>query len=149
MKLRKIVPFLIIIVLVVFCIARIGLIIVDKMLEEKYEYSQEYVPGQGNIQGNVDADAFLEASEDFAIGANSNGYAVFKDPDKAFATLKESYSDGIQLIQEEFDLLPFMKLNYSEYKTYGWQVTTGTGEEQEQAHFVTKFLDIYENSFVD
>ena len=33
------------------------------------------------------------------------------------------------------------------YKTYGWQVTTGTAEEKEQARFVSSFLDIYNNSF--
>jgi len=34
-----------------------------------------------------------------------------------------------------------------EYKTLGCQVTSGTKEVQEQAHFVSSFFDIYENSF--
>ena len=36
---------------------------------------------------------------------------------------------------------------YKNYKTYGWQVTTGTAEEKKQARFVSSFLDIYNNSF--
>ena len=39
------------------------------------------------------------------------------------------------------------KVDFGSYKTYGWQVTTGTQEEREQALFVTGFMDIYENSF--
>ena len=37
--------------------------------------------------------------------------------------------------------------NYKSYATYGWQITTGSKEEQEQARFISAFMDIYENSF--
>lgn len=83
----------------------------------------------------------------FDIGANRYGETVFKNPQKAFKTLKKEYSKGIQLIQKEFNLLPLTNFTYKSYKTYGWQVTTGTDEEKEQAIFITSFLDIYENSF--
>ena len=43
--------------------------------------------------------------------------------------------------------MPLTNFTYKSYKTYGWQVTTGTDEEKEQARFVSSFLDIYENSF--
>ena len=43
--------------------------------------------------------------------------------------------------------MPLTNFTYKSYKTYGWQVTTGTDEEKEQAIFITSFLDIYENSF--
>ena len=33
------------------------------------------------------------------------------------------------------------------YKTYGWQATTGSEEARQQAQFVSRFFDIYENSF--
>ena len=61
--------------------------------------------------------------------------------------LKEKYADGIRLIQQEYQLKDLSADSYEDYKTYGWQVSTGTAEEQEQAHFVTQFLDIYENSY--
>ena len=65
----------------------------------KYPSVQEYVVGQGNIKGNVPVEEYISISEDFAIGANKDGYAVFKDPEKALAKLLELYSDGITLIQ--------------------------------------------------
>ena len=34
--------------------------------------------GQGNIKGNVPVEEYISISEDFAIGADKNGYAVFK-----------------------------------------------------------------------
>ena len=33
------------------------------------------------------------------------------------------------------------------YEIYGAQVTTGTDEEKGEARFISKILDIYENSF--
>lgn len=65
----------------------------------------------------------------------------------AYDALLENYSEGLKLIQEEFNLGDVSLDNYQEYKTYGWQVTTGTEDAQEQAHFVASFFDIYENSF--
>ncbi len=113
----------------------------------KNPWVQEYLPGTGNIQGNVDKEHFESISEDFAIGADRNGMAVFKNPKQAFTTFTKLYAEGIALIQEENRLSPLSQKNYDLYKTFGWQVTTGTPAAQEQAHFVTLFLDIYENSF--
>lgn len=113
----------------------------------KNQSVQEYVAGQGNIKGNIQIEEYTSISEDFSIGASKDGYAVFKDPDKAFDKLLELYSDGINLIQTEFDLESLSEDNYSDYKVYGLQITSGTTEERQQAIFVAKFLDIYENSF--
>ena len=110
-------------------------------------YCQEYIVGQHNIMGNVDTNYFFSKGKEFEIGANRYGYAVFKNPTEAFKKLKSDYKDGLSLIQKEFNLIPINKLNYKSYKTYGWQVTTGSKEEREQAGFVTSFMDIYENSF--
>ena len=109
---------------------------------------QEYMAGQGNIKGNVPVEEYISISEDFAIGADKNGYAVFKDPVKALDKLMELYSDGINLIQKSFDLEPLSVDNCGDYKVYGSQTTAGTEQEQQQAFFVAKFLDIYENSYV-
>lgn len=119
-----------------------------KSPEIQYPYVQEYVAGQGNIKGSVPIEEYTSISEDFAIGANKNGYAVFKDPEKALAKLLELYSEGIKLIQTAYDLDSLSADNYSDYKIYGSQITTGTKEEQQQAIFVGKFLDIYENSYI-
>lgn len=115
--------------------------------EVKHPYVQEYTPGEGNIQGNVDVDYFLERDERFAIGADEDGMAVFKNPDEAFDALVENYSAGIALIQEEYDLEELTREDYTAYSNLGWQVTTGTPEEKEQAAFVSGFFDIYENSY--
>lgn len=111
------------------------------------KYSQEYVIGQNNIKGNVDTNYFLSKGKEFEIGANQYGYAVFKTPTEAFKKLKTDYKDGLTIIQKEFNLLPINESNYESYGTYGWQVTTGSKEEKEQAGFISSFIDIYENSF--
>ncbi len=112
-----------------------------------HQYTQEYVVGQGNIKGEVNAADFYARDERFEIGATEDGYAVFKNPYRAFDALKEKYSDGLKLIRKEFWLLPVSRVFYSSYKTYGWQVSSGSSEAQEQARFISRFFDIYENSF--
>ena len=113
----------------------------------RYPYVQEYTVGAENIKGEVDADRFAEINAAFAIGANENGYAVFKTPNRAFWVLQQQYGKGIRAIQREFWLLPLTQLNYKAYMTYGSQTTKGTAEEIKQAGFVSAFFDIYENSF--
>lgn len=109
--------------------------------------TQEYKAGTGNIQGNVDVDKYLKIDQRFEIGADKDGMAVFKDPHKAYQALTEKYSDGIRLIQNEFDLEDLSESSYEFYKIYGGKVETGTPEEKDQARFVSGFFDIYENSF--
>lgn len=113
----------------------------------KHPYTQEYVVGVGNIQGDVDIEYFKSLDKRFEIGADKTGKAVFKDPKAAYAALIENYSEGIALIQEEFHLGRLSQRNYGEYGTYGWQVTGGSELARNQANFVSSFFDIYENSF--
>ncbi len=113
----------------------------------KNPYVQEYVAGEGNCKGNVDAEYFRALDERFEIGADREGYAVFKDPKQAYEALLENYADGIARIREEFGLDALSQENYLDYKIYGWQLAGGTDAEREQASFVSKFFDIYENSF--
>lgn len=117
------------------------------MINDELSYIREYNIGEENIKGEVNIKKYTDIHKDFDIGANKYGYAVFKDPDKAFKRFKILYGKGIRLIQREFYLLPLTNFNFRHYKTYGWQVTTGTEEEKEQARFVSCFLDIYEESF--
>lgn len=135
-----------IIVGILFCVI-IGCVVIKEIINSNLKYSQEYIVGKGNIKGNVAIEFFTSKSLDFDIGANKYGYTVFKNPSRAFKKLKEEYSTGIKLIQKEFKLFSLNNLNYKKYGIYGWQVTTGTEEEQEQARFVSSFMDIYENSF--
>lgn len=113
-----------------------------------HHWEKEYVPGSEGIQGNVDTEKYLKISADFEIGADWMGVAVFKDPHKAFLKLTELYPDAIAAMQKEFDLEPLSAADYELYKTYGWQLTTGSETIREQARFITGFFDIYENSFI-
>jgi len=115
----------------------------------KNPWVQEYIPGEENILGNVDTASFEAVSRDFAIGADRYGRAVFKDPHKAFETFLKICAPGIEIIQQEMGLDPISASDYELYKKYGWQVTYGTIRQRELARFVTKFLDIYENSFLE
>lgn len=111
-----------------------------------HPWVQEYVAGDGNIKGCVDTGEYLEIDRRLEIGADKEGSAVFKDPAAALQCLEEKCPEGLKLIQKEFGLLP-PKFDFESYKTYGWQVIGGTEEERQQALFVTRFMDIYENSF--
>lgn len=137
------------VLLVIFTILlfRIFLVQSGYILDEDLRYTKIYISDYDNNKGDVDINKFGKINIDFDIGANKYGKAVFKNPDKAFKRLKKDYSKGITLIQKEFNLLPLTNFTYKSYKTYGWQVTTGTTDEKEQARFVSSFLDIYENSF--
>lgn len=125
----------------------LGLVLTAPQYDDEFKHCQEYIAGTGNIQGSVDTYFYRSLGEEFEIGANQHGYAVFKNPDSAFKKLKTDFSSGIKLIQKEYSLMPLSKRNFTHYGTYGWQVTAGTQEEREQAMFVSSFMDIYENSF--
>ena len=120
----------------------------DKSHEIINPYTQEYVIGKSNIKGEVDIEKYSSINKDLEIGANKDGYAVFKDPLKAFEYLKENYKSGINLIKKQFNLSKLSNKNYKEYKTYGSQVEYDISDSQmHEAFFVSEFLDIYENSF--
>lgn len=112
-----------------------------------HAFTQFYIPNTSNIKGDVNIEEFISISPDFAIGANKYGYAVFIDPDKAFARLLKNYERGINLIKKEFKLGKLSKNNFMSYEIYGAQATTGTDEEKKEARLVSRILDIYENSF--
>ena len=143
--------FWIVLLSVVACAAVAVCFLTNPVTSVNNPWVSEYVPGEKNMIGHVDKGSFERVSDDFAIGADQYGRAVFKDPHKAFDTFLRLYADGIALIKEEFHLAPISErsTNYVPYKVYGWQATTGSPEAQEQARFVTRFLDIYETSFTE
>lgn len=144
-KILIIVTSILITVLISFTIKTI-LVKQGFMYDDDLKYSKMYLKEE-NVKGDVDINEFGKININFDIGANKYGYAVFKNPKKAFQTLKENYKEGISQIQKEFVHLPLTNFTYKAYKTYGWQVTSGTEKAKKEAIFVTKFLDIYENSF--
>lgn len=139
--------FWMILVAVIVCVIAAVCFLTDPVSEIRNPWVQEYTPGGDGMVGNVDKEEYEKIHEDFAIGADQYGRAVFKNPDQAFDTMVELYAQGLALIREENDLPSISRNNYAAYKTYGWQVTSGSEEAQAQAAFVTGFLDIYENSF--
>ena len=147
-KKYKILIFIALILLVIsfIMIGKNLLIRFGYMIDNNLRYSKLYIE-DNNIVGDVDVNYFGKININFEVGANKYGVAVFKNPQKAFKTLKKDYKKGLKLIQKEFNLLPLSNFNYKSYATYGWQVTTGSKEEQEQARFISAFMDIYENSF--
>lgn len=137
----------VILLLVVSCV--VAVLIGGQLQNQALQYCQEYIPGQAGIKGDVDVREYTDIHEDFAIGANKYGDAVFKEPEKALNTLKELYPDAISLIQSDFGLAYLTTDTCQQYKLYGAQVVAGTPTEQEEAHFVSKFLDVYENSYFE
>lgn len=134
-----------IVIVVIIVAACLAAFFARKVYTRNY-YTQEYTAGTKGIKGNVNVSKFTDISEDFAIGANSNGYAVFKNPSKAFKTFEKMYADDIQSLKDEFGLKDFNKKTYHDYMTYGWQSNVGTDEEKQNKKFISSFLDIYENS---
>jgi len=141
----------IILIIVLILVIWFWLYITTPKLSLDLKYTQEYIPHISNIKGEVNSEYFLSISPDFAIGANKYGYAVFKDPEKAFKTLKKKYKRGIKLIEKEFKKdyckTSLSKRNFICYGNLGWQVTARTKEEIEEARFVSSFIDIYKSSF--
>ena len=104
----------------------------------------EYIPGVS--VGNVDKAAFEEISPDFAIGADRNGYAVFVHPDKAFSSFRTLYADELALLRERHQFPPFSKSTWLRYKKAGIEEVGETDAQTERLRFVSRFLDIWENS---
>lgn len=148
-KKERIIRYICILFIFLLTIISSRMLLIKKgiLLDSNLKYTQPYISGEGNIKDEVDIVRFIKRNIDYDIGANKYGYAVFKNPEKALKKMKKECEKGILLIQKEFHLLPFNSFNFRTYSVYGWQVTTGSEEEQEQARFVSQFLDIYENSF--
>jgi hypothetical protein len=117
----------------------------------KYDHDKvwikEYIAGEEGIKGDVDI-SLLGVNPAYEIGANKEGYAVFKNPEHAFNQMKKDFSKGIKGIQKEYKLNSLSRWNFKQYGKYGWQLTKADDQETiSQAGKVTAFIDIYENSF--
>ena len=83
----------------------------------------------------------------YEIGLNSQDQPVFKNPSKALNQAKVDYSDAIKEIQNKFKLLPLTKYTYRQFGIYGWQIASDNEMINEQGRQLSRFIDIYENSF--
>lgn len=111
------------------------------------EYVREYVIGDVGIKGSVNVTQFGDDSA-YEIGADKDGYAVFKNPNKAFEQMKTDYAKGIAAIKEEYKPGKLSRWNFRIYQQYGCQLTkTEDTETVNQGFRVSQILDIYENSF--
>lgn len=114
--------------------------------EEELAYSQEYVAGTGNIKGDVDVEYFESHGEEFQIGANSQGYAVFKNPRAAMDCICRDYKEGLKLMRQTWGCPPLFRFQYHGYNIGGSSVDPNT-KGADQIEFILSFLGIYENSF--
>lgn len=144
-KKKKIILVCLTVLITVVCVSG-AVFIYGQARKQALLYSQEYVVGKPGIRGDVDVQQYVSIDPSFDIGANKYGYPVFKAPEKALDTLKELFPDAIALIQTEFDLEELSCDTCQWYKIYSAQLETGTQEEKDQANFISRFLDIYENS---
>lgn len=86
-------------------------------------------------------------NEAYEIGANIEGMPIFKDSKKALDQAKLDYKAGFEAVATEYNIEPISHKNYKDYKVYAWQVPIKNKAVQEQGVEISKFLDIYENSF--
>lgn len=106
----------------------------------------------GEVVGEYDTSElrgdFIKSGNDaYDIGVNKDGMPIFKDNDKAFNQALIDYADGFSAIQKEFDLKAIGEKSWEEYATYGWQLSTDDKDILKQGKEITRFFDIYENSF--
>lgn len=98
------------------------------------------------VVGEYNGDIYFGESSSYELGVNKENIVIFKDIDKAFnEILKEEVA--FKEIEKQFDLKPISKDNWQGYKTYGWQLVTEDEDLKDSASRITRFFDIYENSF--
>ncbi|MEV5026599.1 hypothetical protein [Paenibacillus sp. LPE1-1-1.1] len=83
----------------------------------------------------------------YEIGANAKGMPIFKDHKKALQQAQIDYKQGFDATAVEYDLMPIGNENYRDYKKFARQLETKDEMVKQQGVMVSKFLDIYENSF--
>lgn len=97
--------------------------------------------------GSIDP-SFLDAENPaYELGINSYGMVIFKDADAAFEAAIDDYFYGIVALKDAYELDIISKSDYKDYKKYGAQFESDDVKACEQALAISKFLDLYENSF--
>lgn len=83
----------------------------------------------------------------YQLALSKEGKPVFVNPKKALKQAKVDYSDAITHVKSQYHLLPVSKYYYKPYGTYGAQIITDDEMLRKQGYELSKFIDIYENSF--
>ena len=113
-----------------------------------YGYSQEYLPGTGNIKGSVNVEYFESLGPEFAIGANRDGYAVFKNPRAVMIAILRDYKPGLSVLMENGLYFPVLGIQVSGCTSgLAMNLDSSSTEGLKQAKAICGFMDIYENSF--
>lgn len=102
------------------------------------------------VVGDYDASqlsADFGDNDAYEIGANDKGMPIFKDHKKALQQAQIDYKQGFDATVVEYDLMPISNENYRDYKKFAGQLETKDEMVKQQGVMVSKFLDIYENSF--
>lgn len=82
----------------------------------------------------------------YALGLNDAGQPVFQNPAAALRQIRTDCSDAVDYLRQEERLWPLGHFTVVHYAACGWQVDGGEWVEQ-QGRLLTRFGDIYENSF--
>jgi hypothetical protein len=88
-------------------------------------------------------------NEAYEIGANAKGMPIFRNHKKALQQAQIDYKKGFDATVVEYNLKPISNENYRDYKKYAGQLESKDDRVKQQGVMVSKFLDIYENSFND
>ena len=113
-----------------------------------YGYSQEYLPGTGNIKGSVDTAYFESLGQDFEIGANRDGYAVFKKPRAVMIAIHRDYKPGLSVMMENGLYYPVLGIQVKGCTSgLAMDLKGSSTEGLKQAKQICRMMDIYENSF--
>ncbi len=113
-----------------------------------YGYSQEYLAGTGNCRGNVDVEYFESLGPEFAIGANRDGYAVFKNPRAVMWAIYRDYRPGLKVLMENGLYFPVFGVVVQGCTSgLSMDLKSSSTEGLKQAKQICGIMDIYENSF--
>ena len=137
----------VLLVISMFLIGRYALIRKGVIMDPDLKYVRRYDKSQLYFK----FEQLESVSLDYEMGVNKYANIVFRYPDKALERLKADCPEGIEALRKAFDLPPLSNWSYGLYGVYGWQLITenpGASDiELQQGRFISKFMDIYENSF--
>lgn len=133
---------------IILCIAVGIFFIADK--NDKLSYSKCV----GEYEDTELINRCIEKGESYAIGVNSKGKPVFKDINAAFEQAKADYALGFEYLHK-YEHLPEISRKQSVWSAYFLKAMEAnppmTVENydiiKKQCIDITKFFDIYENSF--
>lgn len=108
-----------------------------------YEIVGEYADAE-RIETDFARDSVTDA---YRVGLNEKGLPAFLEPEAALKQATQDFSRAFRLIAEQNHLFPPGYLTRHDYETFGWQTVTDDESLREECTAVSRFFDIYENSY--